>query len=167
MPSAALAEEPAETPDPFSLALPSPLPSPAPASPPIEDAVTTGERLILSADATDDPDARAQARLALADTWLALGLLAPALDLVREAAALAAANTVALGHQVALLPRAAKLREAAEAAQALARANPTTANLLATVRAWLRAEDITEAFRALNELHTRVPDDPQAASRPR
>lgn len=164
MPSAALAEEPAETPDPFSLALPSPLPSPAPASPPIEDAVTTGERLILSADATDDPDARAQARLALADTWLALGLLAPALDLVREAAALAAANTVALGHQVALLPRAAKLREAAEAAQALARANPTTANLLATVRAWLRAEDIAEAFRALNELHTRVPDDPQAAA---
>lgn len=164
MSSAALAEERVETPDPFSLSLPSPLPSPAPASPPIEDAVTTGERLVTHADANDDLDARAHARLALADTWLSLGLLAPALALVHEADSFAPTSAAVLEHRVALLPRAARLREAAEATQTLARANPTTANLLAAVRAWLRAEDVAEAFRALNELHTRTPDDPQAAA---
>lgn len=141
-----------------------PLPTPLPMGESGGDAVIEAWRRVVDADASGGAAGRASARLALADAWLDLGGVGPALELIREIERIAPDHPAVVERRAWLYPRTAHQREAAQHLVALARRRPSLSVWEAAVCAWVRADDLGEASACVEALQRLSPTEPRGAA---
>lgn len=141
-----------------------PLPDPLPMGERDGDPLLEAWRRVVEADGAGAASERSAARLALADAWLDIGGIGPALELVREVERIAPDHPAVLERRAWLLPRTAHQRDAAHHLVALARRRPSLSVWEAAVNAWVRADDLGEAATCVEALQRLVPTEPRGAA---
>lgn len=141
----------------FDWTAPSPLPT---ATVLVESASVplVAARRALAALAPGDTAARSRAERQLGEAWVTEGVWESGLEALRAAKALDPESVSP--RLVGLLLQAGAAREAAEAARALAQAQPSVSTWLTALKAWARADDPAETQRCLEALQALAPDDP-------
>ncbi|MEZ4392573.1 MAG: hypothetical protein R3A48_15910 [Polyangiales bacterium] len=141
-----------------------PLPEPLPLGSGAVDEVMSAWRGVVLADASGDADSRAEARIVLIDALLALDAASPAWDVLKTVESIAPRRADAQDRRAALLLRSGPVREWAQQRVTIARRSGGAAHWEQTVRAWVRADELSEALACAEALLRVAPTDPKAAA---